>query len=57
MTEHRIRTTEVEDDRASWECDCGRSGSTSSWNVDLASDKHINYPEGDRRIDVHGGEA
>jgi len=53
MMEHRIRTTEIEDERAYWECSCGRSGGCAEWNVDIASDKHIRDGEG--RVDVHGG--
>lgn len=56
MHVHRIRTQDIGDERASWECDCGRSGSTAEWKVDLASDKHIDYDSGEKRIDVHGGD-
>lgn len=55
-TEHRVYTFETEGERLAWECDCGRSGSVSMWSaagVDVASDRHINYDAGDRRIDVN----
>ena len=54
MTEHRI-TVDSEEDRAYWECDCGRSGSCAEYRVDLKSDEHIDYDAGDRRIDVSRG--
>lgn len=48
---HVIRTGEVHG-RQSWECSCGRGGSVGEWgDVDLASDKHINYDAGDGRVD------
>lgn len=38
--------------RSSWECSCGRSGSADSDRVDVASDKHIDYDAGERRVDT-----
>jgi hypothetical protein len=49
---HTIRTSDVEDDRTAWACSCGRAGSVGEWgNVDMASDKHIDYDCGDTRVD------
>ncbi len=46
--------TEFEDDRAYWECSCGRAGSCSAYSVDVHSDRHIRQ-EGGHRTDRHGG--
>lgn len=52
MIEHRVITYDA-GDRQYWECSCGSAGSVGEWgNVDLASDKHIKYENGDTRIDV-----
>jgi hypothetical protein len=42
---HVIEIYEDDDDRAYWECDCGRAGSGPSYKVDIAAEKHI--PEGE----------
>jgi hypothetical protein len=60
MTTHIVRTTfSTEwtngDKRGWWECDCGRSGSAPEYRVDEASDKHIDYDAGDKRVDRHPG--
>jgi hypothetical protein len=51
--EHRI-FTEDEDDRGRsyWECSCGTSGSAPAYSVDVASDKHIKYDQGEGRTDI-----
>ena len=53
MTEHIIQMEEIDDERTSWECSCGRGGSAASWKVDEASHKHIGAE--DRRIDKYPG--
>ena len=53
MTEHIIQMEEIDDERTAWECSCGRGGSAASWNVDVASDRHI--PAEDRRTDRYPG--
>lgn len=52
--EHEVWTGDDpgNDERAIWECSCGSGGSGSAWNVDVASDKHIRYDEGERRVDT-----
>lgn len=45
-TRHVIEISEdVDNDRSYWECDCGMAGSSPSYKVDLAAEKHI--PEGE----------
>lgn len=47
---HVIRTGEVHG-RQSWECSCGQAGSVGEWgDVDIASDRHINFDGGDTRV-------
>lgn len=51
MTEHIVQT-----DKQYWECSCGRGGTASeAIDVDLASDKHIDYLRGDTRINRYPG--
>lgn len=48
---HVVRTGEA-NGRQSWECSCGHAGSVGEIGyVDLASDKHIRYENGDVRSD------
>lgn len=52
-TDHRIYTHDEDDNEHSyWECSCGCSGSSPSYNVDLHSDKHIKYDFGETRVDI-----
>lgn len=56
MAQHIVRMSDTDDDeRTSWECSCGRSGSAATWRVDAASDQHI--PEGETRVDRHPGNS
>lgn len=50
-TTHRIHTRE-NGEQARWECSCGSAGSASSWTVDEASDRHINYDVGEGRVET-----
>lgn len=54
MTEHRVYTYDDPEnpERACWECSCGRGGSGSADRVDLLSDRHIERPRGDHRVDT-----
>jgi len=53
MSDHIIETT-FDDERAHWQCSCGRAGSCGADVVDLISDRHIVTDDG-FRIDRHGG--
>jgi hypothetical protein len=47
---HEIHTEDY-DDRTGWDCSCGHSGNVGEWvDVDIASDKHIDYDRGDTRV-------
>lgn len=41
-----IEFFEMENERTSWECDCGAAGSAPSHSVDLAAEKHVGDGEG-----------
>jgi hypothetical protein len=50
-TTHRIHTR-YEGERAFWECSCGTAGNCADYKLDDASDRHIDYDAGERRIDT-----
>lgn len=51
LIQHIIQT-----DGQYWECSCGRGGTASTeTDVDIASDKHIDYSSGDTRVDRYPG--
>jgi len=51
---HRIHTR-YEDGRGYWECSCGWAGNAADYdhNVDIASDRHIDYDAGEHRVDTN----
>lgn len=55
---HRVQIFD-DDKRPYWECDCGMGGSVSvnsRIDVEEHSEKHIDYDNGDTKVNVHKSE-
>ncbi len=54
-SKHVIEIYEINKDRSGWDCDCGASGSASTWDVDVAAEKHVKPGESVSYRHVVGG--